>query len=121
MKRKITLTLALTLLLLTACQLRTMIATSRPQSHVRSGETEEIITDDLGDIRFDGEEFTMYLAYPLGNFVMEEETGDTVDDAVFERNRLVESGSASRLHMSRAATTRPEPDKVRALRAYARL
>lgn len=91
MKRKITLTLALTLLLLTACQTQdddsnvtTTAGTSAPE------ETEEIITDDLGDIRFDGEEFTMYLAYPLSNFVMEEETGDTVDDAVFERNRLVE-------------------------------
>ena len=91
MKRKITLTLALTLLLLTACQTQdddsnvtTTVGTSAPE------ETEEIITDDLGDIRFDGEEFTMYLAYPLSNFVMEEETGDTVDDAVFERNRLVE-------------------------------
>ncbi|MBQ2708050.1 MAG: hypothetical protein IJF67_07275, partial [Clostridia bacterium] len=47
--------------------------------------------DDLGDIRFDGETFNMWLAYEeLLGYVSEEETGDVFDDAVFARNLAVE-------------------------------
>lgn len=53
-------------------------------------ETEKTVTDDLGDIRFDGEEFNIYLAYPIETMDIEEETGDNVDDAIYERNRAVE-------------------------------
>ena len=46
--------------------------------------------DDLGDIRFDGETFTMWQYTVLGGFRMEEETGDILDDAIYARNRAVE-------------------------------
>ena len=47
--------------------------------------------DNLGDIRFDGETFHMWLTYSeLAGYVMEETTGDVFDDAVYERNKAVE-------------------------------
>jgi len=63
-----------------------------------SGETNSTETtddglahDDLGDIRFDGETFNMWLAYEeLAGYIMEETTGDVFDDAVFARNMAVE-------------------------------
>ena len=58
-------------------------------------ETEPEYLDNLGDLRFDGEEFTLFLAHGTGEdahntYIMEEETGDVLDDAVFARNRKVE-------------------------------
>jgi len=62
-----------------------------------SGETNSTETtadptsDDLGDIRFDGETFNMWLAYEeLLGYKAEEETGDVFDDAVYARNLAVE-------------------------------
>ncbi|MBO5219087.1 MAG: hypothetical protein J6C52_06630 [Clostridia bacterium] len=63
-----------------------------------SGDTTEVVTtddglahDDLGDIKFEGETFTMWF-YTNGmkGYRMEEETGDVFDDAIFARNRAVE-------------------------------
>lgn len=49
------------------------------------------LLDDLPkDLRFDGQSFKIFLAHPVPNYVMEEETGDVVDDAVYARNRAVE-------------------------------
>ncbi|MBQ8508489.1 MAG: extracellular solute-binding protein [Clostridia bacterium] len=53
-------------------------------------ETEPAYLDDLGDLRFDGEEFVMYLATGNSDYHVEEETGDVMDDAIYERNRVVE-------------------------------
>ncbi|MBQ7300250.1 MAG: hypothetical protein IJW77_10450 [Clostridia bacterium] len=50
-----------------------------------------LIHDDLGDIRFEGETFTMWLfADTVTGYIMEEETGEVFDDAVYARNRAVE-------------------------------
>ncbi|MBQ8510677.1 MAG: extracellular solute-binding protein [Clostridia bacterium] len=47
--------------------------------------------DDLGDIRFDGETFNMWLPYSeIPGYVMEENTGDIFDDAIYARNMAVE-------------------------------
>ncbi|MBO5218298.1 MAG: hypothetical protein J6C52_02635, partial [Clostridia bacterium] len=63
-----------------------------------SGETNSTETtddglahDDLGDIRFDGETFNMWLPYKeIPGYVMEETTGDVFDDAIYARNMAVE-------------------------------
>ncbi len=59
--------------------------------------TEAATTDDglahdaLGDIRFDGDTFNLWLSYAeLVGYQMEEPTGDVFDDAVFARNMAVE-------------------------------
>ncbi len=49
------------------------------------------VLDDLpSDLRFDGEEFTIFCGYPVEGYFMEEETGDPVDDAIYARNQAVE-------------------------------
>lgn len=60
------------------------------ESTTEADTEEETVTDDLGDIRFDGEEFNIYLALPINSMFVEEETGDNVDDAIYKRNRTVE-------------------------------
>ena len=50
-----------------------------------------LLHDDLGNIRFDGEEFNMWLSYDeLVGYDVEETTGDVFDDAVYARNMAVE-------------------------------
>lgn len=90
MKRRTAIILALIMLLSTGCGTQSDTQETTTAAETQPEVTDEIVTDDLGDIKFDGEEFTIYLAHPLDYLEMEEETGDTLDDAVFERNRLTE-------------------------------
>ena len=96
MNRKISFILAL-LMLVSAVSCGSDADTENTETSGSGQETtaeadteEEKVTDDLGDIRFDGEEFNIYLAYPVKTMFVEEETGDNVDDAIWERNRAVE-------------------------------
>ena len=66
------------------------VTTNGDSSSKEEETTDNTVTDDLGDIRFDGEEFTFYLAFPVRTMDVEEETGDIVEDAIYERNRAVE-------------------------------
>ncbi len=56
--------------------------------------TEAPVDEDLEHVDFDktfnGETFTMYLAHPDTTYLVEEETGDIVDDALVKSKRLVE-------------------------------
>lgn len=50
-----------------------------------------LLHDSLGDIKFEGETFNMWLSYAeLVGYEMEEETGEVFDDAVYARNIAVE-------------------------------
>ena len=96
MNRKISFILAL-LMLVSAVSCGSDADTENTETSGSGQETtaeadteEKKVTDDLGDIRFDGEEFNIYLAYPVKTMFVEEETGDNVDDAIWERNRAVE-------------------------------
>ena len=95
MNRKISFVLAL-LMLVSAVSCGSSAGTEKDDTSGNTEEsttveeTEKTVTDDLGDIRFDGEEFNIYLAYPVKTMFVEEETGDNVDDAIWERNRAVE-------------------------------
>lgn len=55
-------------------------------------ETTEV-SDDLGDIRFDGREFNIltgeFQTYPTSCFSVEEETGDIQNDALYRRNSAI--------------------------------
>ncbi len=64
--------------------------TQAPVTNAPEEDKPVYFTDSLGDIRFDGETFTLYRGYPTGSYIMEEETGDILDDSIFLRNRLVE-------------------------------
>ena len=94
MNRKISFVLAL-LMLVSAVSCGSSAGTEKDDTSGNTEEsttveeTEKTVTDDLGDIRFDGEEFNIYLAYPVKTMFVEEETGDNVDDAIWERNRAV--------------------------------
>ncbi len=63
-----------------------------------TGEPEKVVDpyegwvkDDLpADLRFDGETFTIFRGHPVEGYYMEEETGDVVDDAIYQRNVAVE-------------------------------
>ena len=49
------------------------------------------VYDDLGEIRFDGRTFNIWLAYEeLAGYIQDELTGDVFDDAVYARNLAVE-------------------------------
>lgn len=95
MNRKISFVLAL-LMLVSAVSCGSSAGTEKDDTSGNTEEsttveeTEKTVTDDLGDIRFDGEEFNIYLAFPVKTMFVEEETGDNVDDAIWERNRAVE-------------------------------
>lgn len=58
-----------------------------------SEPAETVVRDDLGEYDFDGADFHMYtrftqMFYP--NLNVEEDTGDLMDHAVYERNRMLE-------------------------------
>ena len=49
------------------------------------------VYDDLGEIKFDGRTFNLWLAYEeLAGYIQEEITGEVFDDAVYARNLAVE-------------------------------
>ena len=62
------------------------------------------LLDDLpSDLKFDGETFTIFFGHPLDNYIMEEETGDPVDDAVYKRNAAVQERFGIKLVMEKCA------------------
>ena len=62
------------------------------------------LLDDLpSDLKFDGETFTIFFGHPLDNYIMEEETGDPVDDAVYQRNAAVQERFGIELVMEKCA------------------
>ena len=53
-------------------------------------ETEKPFLDDLGEYDFGGKDFTMLVRDSKYNFIApDEETGDVVNDAIYERNRKI--------------------------------
>lgn len=88
-------TILLLAALLSACS---ACGSDAPAADANVGETttapdvtdDGLVHDNLGDIRFDGEQFTVWLAFEMPGYIMETETGDVFDDAVFARNRAVE-------------------------------
>ena len=48
------------------------------------------VTDDLGDIDLGGKDFTWYLISGYGTYIVEEETGELLNDAEYHRNLDVE-------------------------------
>ena len=62
------------------------------------------VLDDLPeDLKFEGETFTIFFGHPVGNYIMEEETGDPVDDAVYQRNKATEERFGITLSMEKSA------------------
>ncbi|MBE6613070.1 MAG: hypothetical protein E7632_11310, partial [Ruminococcaceae bacterium] len=86
-------TLMLLVSLLTACGSDTPTSDTGASDTTAPAETTDdgLVHDDLGDIKFEGETFTIWLYHTaqLG-YRMEEETGDVFDDAIVARNRAVE-------------------------------
>jgi len=72
---------------------------------------------DVPDMDFDGEDFMIaYIAWALynGNIISDEETGDTINDAVYKRTRLVEEHANVNLDMIDLGTTNDILPKVSA-------
>ncbi len=98
MKRIFSLFLALLILAsVAACSSGDSGKKAETEAPAQSSATEAATTDDgkvhddLGDIKFDGRGFNMWLAYEeLAGYIQEETTGDVFDDAVFAKNLAVE-------------------------------
>ena len=104
MKKILSILLAMTVLLgLAACGEKTPseIPESSADTTTAAAETtaaesepsDTAVRDDLGEYDFDGANFNMYtrftqMFYP--NLNVEENTGDLMDNAVYERNRMLE-------------------------------
>ncbi|MBQ8508340.1 MAG: hypothetical protein IJ493_00340 [Clostridia bacterium] len=80
-------------------------------------ETEPEYLDDLGDIRFDGETFTMFFAHPIPYYIVEEETGDVLDDAIYARNQKVEERLGIELELIESAWSSGGSDQTAAATA----
>ena len=89
MKRKLSLILCLlTLAQLAACGGEG--GTPETSADTTPAETAPPYADNLGDIRFDGKTFTFYLCTGYGDYYVEEESGEVLNDAIYNRNRKVE-------------------------------
>ncbi|MBQ8510454.1 MAG: extracellular solute-binding protein [Clostridia bacterium] len=66
-------------------------------------ETGYEVYHDLEGLNYNGEEFTIWIGNTDSTLVMEEETGDILDDTVYARNRSVEEQLNIKLNMIEAA------------------
>ena len=83
-------------LLLFSCQADTVspeAQTSQPDAvDSEKSETTEILSDELGEYDFEGRSFNIVTCadYFFSPYDVEEETGELLDDAAYNRNRTVE-------------------------------
>lgn len=91
------------------------------------GSVEKVETDDgfkVPEGIAEGKTFSMYIANPdiKNSFIAEEETGDDLNDAVFQRNALVEAPPVQSLilsHPSEQVTVRiSKPKLIRSVHGF---